>query len=638
MYFYLKIIQIHQNKTKNMNLKVKNYFLTLCVISHLFFACNQKKENKTENQNSKNMSTAIDIHTFAKPDESIMTHISLDLNVNFEEKILSGKAMIDIKNAQNATSFWFDSKSLQIEKITLDDKEIATTFKQNEPKAHVGTGVQIQIKPETKKINVYYKTDKSAAALQWLSPIQTAGKKQPFLFTQSQAILARSWVPCQDSPGIRFSYDAKITVPKGLMALMSAANPEKTSENGVYTFKMAQKIPAYLLALSVGELEYKKYDEISGVYAEPVMLEKSFKEFEDLPKMIKAAEELYGKYAWEKYDILLLPPSFPFGGMENPRLTFATPTILAGDKSLTSLIAHELAHSWSGNLVTNATWNDFWLNEGFTVYFERRIMEKIQGKSYAKMLEFLGFQDLEKTLISLKDKPKDTHLKLDLTDRDPDDGVTEIAYEKGYFFLRMIEDVVGREKMDNFIKNYFQTNAFQTMNTESFIEYLQKNLPETAKIDLKEWIYAPNLPKNCPKVSSDRFENMDKELTKFKENKEINISKDISSHEWLYFVRGLGEKLTLEQMENLDKKYQFTSSNNAEILTAWLGLSIRSEYKKAYPKLESFLNEVGRRKFLMSLYTSLMKSNQKDFAKQIYQKSRPNYHAVATSSLDELIK
>ncbi|TAG39285.1 MAG: M1 family peptidase [Cytophagia bacterium] len=621
-----------------MNFKNNFSFLLLIITSNLFWSCETKKENEKQNQNEKNMTTITDIHTFAKPNESIMTHISLDLKVNFEEKTLSGKAIIDIKNTENAKEFWFDSKFLQIEKITLDENETTTTFKINEAKPHVGAGVQVNIKPETKKINVYYKTDKSAAALQWLSPSQTAGKKNPFLFTQSQAILARSWVPCQDSPGIRFTYSAKITVPKGLMALMSAENPEKISENGVYQFKMTQKIPAYLLALSVGELSYKKYDERSGVYAEPIMLEKSYKEFEDLPTMITAAEELYGKYAWEKYDVLLLPPSFPFGGMENPRLTFATPTILAGDKSLTSLIAHELAHSWSGNLVTNATWDDFWLNEGFTVYFERRIMEKIKGKSYSKMLGFLGYQDLQKTLNELKDKPKDTHVKLDLKDRDPDDGVTEIAYEKGYFFLRTIEELVGREKMDNFIKNYFQKNAFQSMNTESFIEYLQKNLPETSKMDLKEWIYAPNLPKNCPKVSADRFENIDKELAKFKENKEENIAKDISSHEWLYFIRGLGDKLTLTQMENLDKKYQFTASNNAEILTAWLGLSIRSEYKKAYPKLESFLNEVGRRKFLMPLYTSLLKSNQKELAKQIYQKSRQNYHAVATSSLDELFK
>lgn len=621
-----------------MNFKNKFSFLLLIITSNLFWSCETKKENEKQNQNTKNMTTITDIHTFAKPNESIMTHISLDLKVNFEEKTLSGKAMIDIKNTENAKEFWFDSKSLQIEKITLDENETTTTFKINEAKPHVGAGVQVNIKPETKKINVYYKTDKSAAALQWLSPSQTAGKKKPFLFTQSQAILARSWVPCQDSPGIRFTYNAKITVPKGLMALMSAENPEKISENGVYEFKMTQKIPAYLLALSVGELSYKKYDERSGVYAEPIMLEKSYKEFEDLPTMITAAEELYGKYAWEKYDVLLLPPSFPFGGMENPRLTFATPTILAGDKSLTSLIAHELAHSWSGNLVTNATWDDFWLNEGFTVYFERRIMEKIKGKSYSKMLEFLGYQDLQKTLEELKDKPKDTHLKLDLKDRDPDDGVTEIAYEKGYFFLRTIEELVGREKMDNFIKNYFQKNAFQSMNTESFIEYLQKNLPETKKANLKEWIYAPNLPENCPKVSPERFENIDKELAKFKENKETDVKKDISSHEWLYFVRGLGEKLSLKQMEDLDKKYQFTASNNAEILTAWLDLSIKSEYKKAYPKLESFLNEVGRRKFLMPLYTSLIKSNQKDLAKQIYQKSRQNYHAVATSSLDELLK
>ena len=352
--------------------------------------------------------------------------------------------------------------------------------------------------------------------MQWLSAQQTASKNNPFLFTQSEAILARSWVPCQDSPSIRFTYDAEVTVPANLLALMSASNPREKNTTGIYQFAMRQPIPSYLLALSVGDIKFHEISQRSGIYAEPSLVDTAAWEFADLEKMIAGAEALYGKYRWDQYDVIVLPPSFPFGGMENPRLTFATPTILAGDRSLTSLIAHELAHSWSGNLVTNATWDDFWLNEGFTVYFEHRIMEKLYGRDYSEMLALLALQDLHETVDDMKAKNLygDTKLKLNLVGRNPDEGVTDIAYDKGYFFLRSIEEQHGRDKFDGFVKDYFNENAFKAMDTDGFIAYLKNYYQTKYSITIEDsflnaWIFTEGLPANCPKPVSTRFEKVD---------------------------------------------------------------------------------------------------------------------------------
>ena len=416
-----------------------------------------------------------DIHSYARPDEAIVRHIDLDLQVDFENKQLIGYAELMIDNIQAGNVLCLDSRDLTIRRVTLDNGE-KTTFELKEAEPFLGRQLIIAIKPATKKVKIEYATSPEAAALQWLQPRQTAGGKYPFLFTQSQAILARTWIPLQDSPGIRFTYNATIHCPKELMAVMSAKNDTVKHSDGIYHFEMPQAIPSYLMALTVGDLQFHSYDGRSGVFAEPATLEKAAYEFVDMPRMILAAEELYGPYAWGRYDVLVLPPSFPFGGMENPRITFATPTILAGDRSLVALVAHELAHSWSGNLVTNATWNDFWLNEGFTVYFETRIMEKLYGKPYADMLTVLSKGELMNTISELGNDNADTKLYLDLKGRDPDDGVTNIAYEKGRFFLTTIEQAVGRERWDAFVKKYFAEHAFQSMTTTRFLEYLNKEL------------------------------------------------------------------------------------------------------------------------------------------------------------------
>lgn len=619
---------------------MKHLSFFLCFLIALF-ACGGSNSNQTnQNQPTQDMNPVTDIHSYARPAEVLMTDLALDIEVDFAKKVLKGSATITLDNKNKATELHLDTKDLTIEKVALDKGDKTTQFELAESDKNLGADLKITITPETKSVTVYYQTAPTAEALQWLSPQQTAGKKRPFLFTQSQAILARSWVPCQDSPGIRFTYSAKVKVPKELMAVMSAENPQTKNAEGIYTFKMPQAIPAYLLALAVGDIAFQSLGKNTGVYAEPSELKKSAYEFADLQKMVDGASALYGEYAWGRYDLIVLPPSFPFGGMENPRLTFATPTILAGDRSLTSLVAHELAHSWSGNLVTNSTWNDFWLNEGFTVYFERRIMESLYGKSYSQMLEYLGFADLQATLEDLKATPEDTRLKIDLKGRNPDDGVTDIAYEKGYFFLRMIEEAVGREKMDVFLKKYFSENAFKGMDTERFLTYLQKALPETDKLNLKEWIYEAGLPKNCPKVKSERFELVGQAATAFMKTQETDFTKEgkWSSHEWVHFLT-IRPTLMNVEMETLDKAFKLTDSGNSEILAQWFLLAIKADYAPAFPAMEKFLVQVGRRKFLTPLYKEMMKTEKgKKMAKDIYAKARPNYHFVAVNTLDEVVK
>ena len=530
-------------------------------------------------------------------------------------------------------------------KVLLNDTE-ETTFTLTEGSHLLGKPITVAINENTESVTLFYTTLPESEALQWLSPQQTAGKTQPFLFTQGEAILTRSWIPCQDSPSNRITYSADIHIPNHLMALMSATNPTQKSEDGTYHFEMTNPIPSYLIALAVGDIVFKDLGGKTGVYAEPSMLEKSANEFSEVKDMVVAAEGLYGDYKWGRFDILVLPPSFPFGGMENPKLTFATPTIIAGDKSLVSLIAHELAHSWSGNLVTNATWDDFWLNEGFTVYFENRIMEKLFGTERSDMLLSIEYQELlhENNDILSGSHPEDTHLKLDLTDRNPDDGMTGIAYVKGALFLKTVEEAVGREKFDVFINSYFSHHAFQTITTEDFIAYIDKNLltPNNSDFNMDEWIYGKGIPENCVKIESDRFKIIDAKALLISEMKSIEdlgiIKEDLTTQEWIRFIRQIPAGTSVEKMTLLDNAFNMTDRGNSEVMAEWYIQSIKNGYTAINSSMEAFLIEVGRRKFLEPIYTELAKTeNNLVLAKEIYAKARPNYHAISFNTVDEIL-
>jgi leukotriene-A4 hydrolase len=627
-------------KFKSVSILVVSFVAVVSVAP--FGGCGLKKKDQNVARNTMDTVSSKDVHTQSNADVVKVEHLALDITVDMAAKQISGNATWFIDNSNKQKELILDTDDLTIDSTVVDGKGVPFTL--DKPDSVLGSALHIPINENSKIITVYYKTGKDARALQWLSPEQTHDKKHPFLFTQSESIYARSWIPCPDGPGIRFSYSARVEAPKGLMALMSAENSMEKNDSGLYHFKMDSLVPAYLMALAVGDVTFKAIDERTGVYAEPGMIDKAHWEFENVGRMVGVAEQLYGPYRWGRYDVLVLPPGFPIGGMENPRLTFCTPTIIAGDRSLVSLIAHELAHSWSGNLVTNATWDDFWLNEGFTVYFERRIMEQMMGASYADMLWELGYQDLEKSAKELA--PRDTWLKLDLKGRDPDDGLTDIPYEKGAHFLRLLEKTVGREQFDRFLSQYFAANAFKTMTTEKFLTILDTSLIKgdsavLKKLRLQEWVYGPGIPANCPAAHSERFLRVDAEREKFLHGAQPGVLNTVSwtSHEWLHFLRKMPATLSVAQMGSLDGAFNFSNTGNSEIADQWYVMAVRTGYSKAYPAMERFLSSVGRRKFLEPLYGEMMNTPAgAAMANRLYDKYRQNYHPLAQGTLDRLVR
>ena len=587
-----------------------------------------------------------DPHSFSRPDLVAVTHLDLDLTVDFEARRLSGLASLRVERRHaGAEELLLDTRGLDILEVRFDDAPAPVPFRLGLELPFLGRSLSVPLGETTRVVRVAYRTRPDAAALQWLAPAQTAGGEKPFLFTQSQAILARTWVPCQDSPGVRTTYTATIRTRADLMALMSAENPTARSADGVYRFEMDRPVPSYLLALAVGDLEFRPLGKRSGVYAEPAVVDGAAWELADTEAMIGAAEKLYGAYRWGRYDLLVLPPSFPYGGMENPRLTFATPTILAGDKSLVALVAHELAHSWSGNLVTNATWNDFWLNEGFTSYFENRIMEAVYGAEHAAMLRQLARADLDQALAELGGESRDTWLYLDLSGRDPDEGATSIAYDKGALMLFTLEQAVGRKSFDDFLRRYFADFAFRSLTSREFVDLLRERLLDArpavaASFDVDAWVYGPGVPAGAAETSTAAFTRVDAELARFLGGAPASGLDTAGwvTQQWQRFLETLPSDLAVGRMAELDAAFGFTRSGNSEILTGWFLRTVPAGYAAADGALESFLLRVGRRKFLKPLYTELAKTEAgRARALAIYARARSGYHSVSQGTVDEIL-
>ncbi|HEX9425800.1 MAG TPA: M1 family metallopeptidase [Pyrinomonadaceae bacterium] len=639
---------------------------------------------------------AKDFHSYSNPQDVRVRHLDLDWDVSFDKKILQGVAVLTIARLNKQAPLILDTRHLNIDKVEASatgSGYAATKFSVGQADAILGAPLTIQLPDNAKFVRITYSTNPDASGLQWLAPAQTAGKKNPFMFTQSEAIHARSWIPLQDTPQVRVTYTARVRTPRNLLAVMSAENEPNTPHDGDYSFRMPQAVPSYLIALAVGDLSFRSLGRRTGVYAEPVVVDKAANEFSDTEKMVEATERLYGPYRWGRYDLLVLPPSFPYGGMENPRLTFATPTVLAGDKSLVSLVAHELAHSWSGNLVTNATWRDFWLNEGFTVYLERRILEAVYGRSREEMEAALGLRDLRDDLARLEDK--DEILHIDLTGRDPDEGSSDVPYEKGALFLRHLEQTFGRSRFDRFLRSYFDHFAFQSITTDQFLDYLKTNLLNenpslAAQVPVDEWINQPGIPRNAPNPTSSAFSKVEEQAKRWLRG-EISASAiptaKWTTQEWVHFLRSLplprdkaetqfntgnttgtpaasdaGSRtaspnrttatspgrndldnsvvvLDHQRMAELDQAFHLTQSENSEIAFQWLLMSIRIRYEPAYPRLEEFLVSIGRRKFIKPLYEELAKTPEgKERALAIYRRARPTYHPISVAAIDEVLK
>ncbi|HWY94243.1 MAG TPA: M1 family metallopeptidase [Steroidobacteraceae bacterium] len=601
----------------------------------------------------------LDYHSFANADQFRTTHIALDLRIDLEGKVISGVVQLELKRLDpRATQLVLDTKDLMINDVTQKSADVlgataknqtiwvSRPFRLEKPDPILGSALVIDLPPSrspVESIRIDYETLPKAAALQWLTPKQTAGRRKAFLYTQSEPIGARTWIPLQDTPQVRATYEALIHTDSDVVAVMSAENHPTHKRNGDYSFVMPQAIPSYLIALAVGDLKFQETGPRTGVYAEKPVVKAAAKEFADTESMIAASEKLFGPYRWTRYDILVLPPSFPVGGMENPRLTFITPTVIAGDKSLVSVIAHELAHSWSGNLVTNATWRDLWLNEAFTVYLESRITAVVYGEQRASMERVLGLQSLRKDLARLA--PKDQVLAIDLRDRDPDLVFSDVPYQKGRLFLSYLEAKFGRDRFDAFLRGYFDHFAFKSITTEQFNQYLTENLLDrfpgiVTHGEVLAWEHEPGLPAGAVLPVSNAFSQVDDARSAWLDGKlqPKTFGLDWVTQQWLYFLDNMPAPLRAEQLASLDQAYGLTRSQNAEIEHSWLMLVIRNDYQPSYARLEQYLTTVGRRKLIAPLYVDLMKTpSGSAFAQRVYAKARPGYHPETVAAIDAIV-
>ena len=586
--------------------------------------------------------------SYARYDQVRTSDLYLDLKADFGRKTLSGYAELTLNWIDKTSrTLVLDTKELTISRVQVlnpDGRWTSTSYMLDKFDLQKGRALRIALPFQPQKVRVYYRTAPSAAALQWMSPAQTMSGKRPFMFSPSQDINARSWAPVQDTPAVRFTYSARIDAPAGLRVVMSAENDQQATGKGGWKFAMPQPIPSYLLAIAIGEIDVSNLGPRSAVYAEPARIKAATYELADTEKMIDAAESLYGPYRWGRYDMIVLPPSFPYGGMENPRLTFLTPTMIAGDRSLVDLIAHELAHSWSGNLVTNASWRYMWLNEGFTTYVTTRIVEKIYGEEEALM----NLQvEQEETLESLKDIPLPRQALLSkVPDAGPELYTDEgLNYGKGAWFLRTLEQRAGRAVFDPFLRGWFDQHAFQSATSDQFVAYLRTNLLEKnpglmTEAELDAWLYGPGIPDSAKRAASPRLAQLDVHRAAW-------LKGDLSTRdlapqkwvalEWMHFLNDIDGKATAAQLKELDRAYGLAKSGNNEIAFRFYLASVHAGYDVRKP-VQKFLMSVGRRKFVVPLYAAMLqRPADKAWALALYAKAREHYHPVTQAATDALV-
>ncbi|MFB0614136.1 M1 family metallopeptidase [Aurantiacibacter poecillastricola] len=595
---------------------------------------------------------AQDEFTYARPLEARVTHVALDLDLDFEGRRVEGTATLDVDASEDATEIVLDSDGLIIGGIT-DGNGNALDYEIGESDPDKGEPITVQLGemtgPELQQIVISYASGPDAEALQWLEPEQTAGGEYPFVFSQGQAILNRSWIPTQDSPGIRQTYEARITAPKPLNVVMSGISrgePEDVGENRrAFEFTMENSIPPYLIAIAAGNIEFAELGPRSGVWAEPAILEEAAAELTDTEAMIDAAEDIYGEYRWGRYDMIVLPPAFPYGGMENPVMTFLTPTFIAGDRSNTGLIAHELAHSWSGNLVTYSSWRDGWLNEGVTSYFESRISEAVFGERRAEQEYALSYASLVEAIEEQGEDNPNTAMRTP-EGISPFETVGPAIYDKGTVFLRTMERIIGRERFDEFMRGWFDRHAFQPATSEMFLAELREYVIDgddelEEELMLDEWVYGTGLPDNAIAPDPQAFASVDGAASAYAGNGTI------PSDEWggwtgaekQRFLRELPEELSDDQLASLNSELDLSETGNNEVLFLWLEAALRNEYQPAVPQAEEFLAEVGRNKFVEPLFQALWETGSwgRPIATRIYNETRAGYHSYTRNQVDPIV-
>jgi leukotriene A-4 hydrolase/aminopeptidase len=569
--------------------------------------------------------------------------LRLKLGVDFKAKRIDGEVTLMFGNAVSGP-LDLDTKGLEIHSVEVPGHGPAT-WALGEVDAILGQRLRLDLPADTEEVVIRYRTGADAMALQWLDPEQTEGKVAPYLFSQCQQIHARTMVPCQDTPLARIAYQAEVTVPEGLTAVMSAGpTGDEAMADGrhVFRFAMPQPIPSYLLALAVGRLEARDLSPRARVWAEPETVAAAAWEFAGVEDMILKAEGLFGPYPWERYDMLVLPPSFPYGGMENPRMTFLTPTLLAGDRSLVDVVAHELAHSWTGNLVTNASMEHFWLNEGFTVWAERRILRILHGDDAAALGWAMGQKALEDSLDRFKNEPQLTVLRMHLEGIDPDDAFSSIPYEKGARLVAALEREVGEDKFLRFIRDYIDAFRFTSITTEQFCAFVDAKLPGAlAAVDARAYLDQPGLPVTAPTFRSAQLDT----LTALAESWTAGGRPGAEAiaawkpTELQVFLQKLPRQLSTEDCAWLDGHFQLMGRGNHEILVEWLTLAAAADYEPAFPRIREVLLRVGRMKYLRPLYGALgQHPRTRALAREIFAAASPGYHGLSRRVVQSVLE
>ena len=575
----------------------------------------------------------IDPHSFADDAEPHVVALAWRARVDFESRRLVAEVDLELASPSTGGALTLDSRGLSIESAH-DDAGRPVAFSVGAREPILGEPLTLALEVGVQRVTVRYTTSNDASALQWLDPPQTAGGQHPFLFSQCQAIHARSVIPLQDTPSRRITFTAEIDVPVALRARMGAGfvGRQERGERAIERFVMPQPIPPYLIALAVGDLVSRPLGRISHVWAEPAVIDAAAWEFAEIDTMLDAGEALFGPYAWDTFDVLVMPPSFPYGGMENPRLTFVTPTLLAGDRSQAGVVGHELAHAWTGNLVTNATAEHFWLNEGWTRYAELRIVEALAGPETAALERALCRSVLDETLARFEQSGQAalTKLRTRLEGIDPDESFSVVPYDKGALFLLAIEAHVGGERFAAFARLYLDRFRFQSVTTEAFVELVEQELPGTLDaIDAPAWIDGPGLPASAPTVHSERLERL---LALGGAIPPADVV--LSPLEWTVWLERLPRPQPRAFCEELDARFGFTRTGNLEVKVAWLKLALASEHDAVLDEVEQVLVRVGRMKYLKPLYQALLaRDATKSRAVAIFGRAASGYHPIARAVL-----
>jgi leukotriene-A4 hydrolase len=578
----------------------------------------------------------VDPHSFADEAQPRQQHLRWTARVDFAARRLACTA--ELRFDRGGTDVDLDTRGLDVQAVETP-AGTALPFTLGPTDAILGTRLRISLPADGTRCLVRYRTGLDATALQWLNVEQTASARAPFLYSQCQAVHARSVVPLQDTPRFRLTYEAALAAPSDVRALMAARSTGRTESGGEATesWTMEKPIPSYLFAFAVGALASHELGPRSRVWAEPALVEKAAWEFAEVDRMLTQAETLLGPYVWGRFDVLVLPPSFPYGGMENPTLTFLTPTVLAGDRSLVNVLAHELAHSWTGNLVSNATAEDFWLNEGFTVFVERRLLAVLEGPESVALHSAMGRQTLADAVAGFRDRPGLTRLRTHLAGVDPDDAYSQVPYEKGFLFLRALEAAVGSAPFDAFLRSYLGRFAFQSLTTAEFLDFLRLELPEAwARVDIARWVDGEGIPADAPAPESLRLQALHALGTQLPD---VAQARGWRPLEWQVYLARLARPTPRATVEALDAAFHLTLAKNPDVLVAWLVPALSSGYAPAQARAEAFLGEVGRMKYLKPVYAALLaRDDTKELAEACFQRFRSRYHAIAAAGVEHLFR